>query len=357
MNKMSDKEFKKLVDVTCFEEYDRHRGDYTSSLSMFYKITGEWPEHEYTIIHNKTIQSDGPGEKQYGSEMKNFNRIATHKKLIADGWIKRSMQYTDYYFKHTDLGIIIMVLEEVTATVTTNIDDIKYIDEIRRKCFVSRNVANVQEIGILTHDNSGYSTKYVEFDKVKVDIKKTYNDDIPLKKIYSFITDDKTGLALFYGKPGTGKTTFITHLVQHFNKKNFVLMDSDILSNISSKQLTSYFIDEEDTIFIIEDAEKLLSSRNTSYNPVIASFLNMSDGLLAKSIKCKFICTFNTDLTNIDQALTRRGRMRVKYEFKNLCAEKVHAINPKYNYDMPVADLFNDEENDFSKKETHKIGF
>ena len=83
----------------------------------------------------------------------------------------------------------------------------------------------------------------------------------------------------------------------------------------------------------------------------------MSDGILASAIKCKFICTFNTALANIDKALQRKGRMKIKYEFGKLKYEKARKINPNIKGDTAVAELFYDIENDFSKKEVRKIGF
>ena len=35
-------------------------------------------------------------------------------------------------------------------------------------------------------------------------------------------------------------------------------------------------------------------------------------------LKCQFLCTFNTELTNIDSALLRPGRLLVRHEFTNL---------------------------------------
>ena len=42
-------------------------------------------------------------------------------------------------------------------------------------------------------------------------------------------------------------------------------------------------------------------------------------------IKCKFICTFNTNIENVDKALLRKGRMKLKYEFviNNVAGETI----------------------------------
>ena len=83
----------------------------------------------------------------------------------------------------------------------------------------------------------------------------------------------------------------------------------------------------------------------------------MTDGILANVINCKFICTFNTDLNNIDDAIKRKGRMKLKYEFKKLSHDKVKNIIGD-DKDMTIADVvYAKHENDFSKKIQKKIGF
>lgn len=357
INKKTIEEYIQKIDDIIFYEYDTKKTEVMLPC-IFYKLTGKLWQSVYTITLHKYYECYTNFTKDNENdtyETKYIDKQKTHEKLINDGWIYKDIIYNDYYFKDN----MILELEAVSCTLYLDNDDkdnIKIVKHIQSLLSENKN-ERVKEIGIATRTNTGYSTKYVEFDKMDIDVKKTYNDDIPLDRIDKFINDDSNGLALFYGEPGTGKSTFIKYLVQKYNNKNFIILDSDLLADITNKQLISYFIDEDNAIYIIEDAEKLLSSRDTSYNPIISSFLNMSDGILASAIKCKFICTFNTALSNIDKALQRKGRMKIKYEFGKLKYEKAKKINPKVKGDTAIAELFYDVENDFSKKETKKIGF
>jgi ATP-dependent 26S proteasome regulatory subunit len=88
--------------------------------------------------------------------------------------------------------------------------------------------------------------------------------------------------------------------------------------------------------------------------------LNLTDGIIGDVLNIKLICTFNTSLSNIDKALLRKGRLSLKYEFKKLAKEKCRKLLNDYtiNEDMTLADLYNkDDENDYSKTNSHKIGF
>jgi SpoVK/Ycf46/Vps4 family AAA+-type ATPase len=192
-----------------------------------------------------------------------------------------------------------------------------------------------------------------------IDTSKTYNDDLPEDAIENFIENEKNGLALFYGEPGTGKSTYIRHLIQKYPKKNFIILDPNLLYNITSQSLLNQFISYKNAIYIIEDCEKLLVSRNVEQNPIMATFLNMTDGITALMINCKFICTFNTELKNIDEALKRKGRMKLEYEFKKLDKKKVQKIlGSNYNEDMTIADvMYANDKITFSEKKKNKIGF
>ena len=119
----------------------------------------------------------------------------------------------------------------------------------------------------------------------------------------------------------------------------------------------TYFLENQNTIFILEDREKVLMNREHYVNSVMPILLNLTDGIIGDVLGIKLICTFNTSLNNIDKALTRKGRLSLKYEFKKLPLEKCKQINPNADKDMVLADLYNDEENDYSKNAARKIGF
>jgi ATP-dependent 26S proteasome regulatory subunit len=109
--------------------------------------------------------------------------------------------------------------------------------------------------------------------------------------------------------------------------------------------------DNEGSILIIEDAEETIMSRDSGGNNLaVSTLLNLTDGLLADVLNLKIICTFNTDIQNLDIALLRPGRLRAKYEFKELSPEKAQVILDKQGLDkkvsgpMTLAQLYNQED-------------
>ena len=131
-------------------------------------------------------------------------------------------------------------------------------------------------------------------------------------------------------------------------------------------EFISYITSCRDYVFILEDCEQLLVDREENpWNNAITTILNMADGLLSDIVNIKFICTFNAKIDNIDPALLRKGRCFAKYEFNELCAEKVDRLNTKYNLGiseikpMTLAEIYNAEKRDYSEesKKPRKIGF
>ena len=251
-------------------------------------------------------------------------------------------------------------------------DDIEKSFDFVKKYFTKAEKENCVEFGIAAVDpsNSVYTSWY-DYSKqvINIDIDKNYNDDFkePYNKICELIeAEGQADLMLFYGDPGTGKSSLIKHLITKYPMKDFIFMDGGLLANVSQEKLMSYFLENNDTIFIFEDCEKILMNREHHYNPVMPVLLNLTDGIISDVLGIKIICTFNTALNQIDPALRRKGRLSLKYEFKKLAKEKCQKIVDESDKikdftvteDMSLAELYNhDEENDFSKKNTRKIGF
>ena len=181
---------------------------------------------------------------------------------------------------------------------------------------------------------SSQSGFYLDKGKVKVyqnfDIKKLYNDGFEKEdeKIRQFIEeDDKSGLVILHGGKGTGKTSYIKHLVNIFPNRKFVYVPASMITLLGEPAFGSFLITLNNHVIILEDCENAIRDRKESGSAAAVSLLlNMTDGLLSDDLGMKFICTFNEDMKNIDDALLREGRLMSKYEFKDLEISKAEAI-------------------------------
>lgn len=202
-----------------------------------------------------------------------------------------------------------------------------------------------------------YTSEMREIENIEVDLKKNYCDDLPYERMKDILSKNEKALVLLYGEPGTGKSTLIRKLMFDCSPR-FIMMDPGIITSISDSEFIVFLSNNADSVIVLEDCEKLLVSREETMNRTIGTLLNLTDGIIGDAFKIKFICTFNSDIKNVDKALLRKGRLSLKYEFKKLPAEKAKAIYPEANGDMTLADVyFASEENDFSKEEKKKIGW
>lgn len=209
--------------------------------------------------------------------------------------------------------------------------------------------------------NGNYNVKLFPIKDVNVSIEDNYNDDIPYDTIEKYVQSKESSLLLLYGIPGTGKTHIIRKLIKDNPDIDFYWLDSSMFSQINTTAFMDFLFECKNAVFILEDCESVLKDRETNYNTLITPILNISDGMLGDVLNIKFICTFNTDLDNVDSALLRKGRLKLKYEFKNLEKDKVQKlfdklkINKVATKDMPLCDIFNQENNGVQEKKS--IGF
>ncbi len=137
------------------------------------------------------------------------------------------------------------------------------------------------------------------------------------------------GLVLFHGLPGTGKTYYIRHLLREMANANKVVIYMppnmvDYLTEPSfltflSRTVKNYSTSNQFCVLLIEDAEPLLAQRESeSRIQGVTNLLNMTDGLLNDMLKLQMICTFNVELSKLDAALLRPGRLIARKEFKPL---------------------------------------
>jgi hypothetical protein len=114
---------------------------------------------------------------------------------------------------------------------------------------------------------------------------------------------------------------------------------------------------------IVEDAENILEERRAGSSDSISNLLNIADGLLSDCLKIQIICTFNTPLENIDQALLRKGRLIARYNFKPLETNKAIKLSEQLGFEkkienpMTLAEIYNMSSRDFAEEEERNLGF
>ena len=194
------------------------------------------------------------------------------------------------------------------------------------------------EICVITSGGAFLSTRKIQFKKPKIDFQDNYCDDILVmhEQVTGLLKKKhESGLFLFHGKPGTGKSTYLRYLIKTIKKKT-IFISPKMAGNLDNIEIIKLLLDNKNCLLVIEDAEELVVSRNHERNSSLSTILNLTDGILGESLGIQIIATFNTDLKNIDSALMRKGRLKMVYEFPALSAQKASNLLQKQGIDVAV---------------------
>ncbi len=210
-----------------------------------------------------------------------------------------------------------------------------------------------REINLIVRGPDGLELKALEIKRTKLDLDLFYEDDFAavdtvIQKRLKAKSDK--GIILLHGPPGTGKTTYLRHLIGKI-KKRVLFLSPSAAGDLVNPDFVELLIDNPNTVVVIEDAETVIADRRVSANAsAVSNLLNISDGLLADFLAVQLICTFNSPLTMVDSALMRKGRLIAKYEFGPLSAPKAQRLsrhlghNRRITAPMTLAEIANPDE-------------
>ena len=153
-----------------------------------------------------------------------------------------------------------------------------------------------------------------------------YNDDFAEvhHHVKNALTNEDKGVVLFHGIAGSGKTNYIKWLTSQIPNKKFIFVPTSMIASLTDPAFIGLLIENKNSVLVLEDCENYIAER-TSFNSntdVVSSILNIADGMLSDVLECQLICTFNSDISKIDAALLRKGRLIAEYKFKELTVEK-----------------------------------
>ena len=266
---------------------------------------------------------------------------------------------------------ILTIDDIVTKNENSYVIFIKYINEfLNLKPIKKLSTKNYIKI-LLKHGNQ-YDTKSVEINRPKINLALNYGDEFieTYKNIKHGLINNDKGLWLFHGTPGTGKTNFIKYLMFDLQRnkklKNKVLyLTPESVAQIDTPDFLSFMMDLKDYILIIEDADIALKDRNLGGN-IVKTLLNLTDGILADILNIKVVATFNTNESEIDKALLRKGRLMYKHNFLPISKDNAIKLAQSLGKDISklednkeyiLTDVYNLETNNGFKNTTKKLGY
>lgn len=171
-----------------------------------------------------------------------------------------------------------------------------------------------------------------------------YGDDFPAweKGLGDSLTAHPTGTVILRGPPGTGKTSFIRHLIGRLRASHrFYYVPVTSFELLTEPRLVDFWSDEAryypnlKKVVVLEDAEALLAEAEVGCRGNIANLLNISDGLLGDFLKLQLICTVNCNLDRLDPAVVRGGRLIAWREFPRIAPDRARKIATQHDLQLP----------------------
>jgi hypothetical protein len=152
-----------------------------------------------------------------------------------------------------------------------------------------------------------------------------------------------SGLNIFRGPPGTGKTSFLRYLIHKLKRSHaFYYLPVSHYGMLSDPAMAQFWIQENlrrsdiKKVIILEDAEPLLLERSGDNWRHLLNLLSVSDGLLGEFLRVHVLCTMNAEVTQIDPAVLRSGRLIASRQFGRLCVEDAKKLAATKGLDLPV---------------------
>jgi hypothetical protein len=290
--------------------------------------------------------------------------LATYQRNYYS-WQHKQQEYSYIVFKLANK--VMIELGDDYAEILFSNNNYAYANDLVQQLAVMKAPEKEEdfEINIITQNSQGLDLKQLEIKPTALDINLYYNNDF--KAVDEVIKarlakENDKGIVLLHGLPGTGKTTYLRHLIGSIKKK-VLFVSPSVASNLMNPEFIDLLVDNPNAVVIIEDAENIIMDRKYSPNSSVSNLLNISDGLLSDCLNVQIICTFNSDLNLVDSALMRKGRLIAKYEFGKLDSAKAQRLSNHLGLTnmiakpMTLAEITNPDDMEVVKPSIEVIGF
>ncbi|TGP48598.1 AAA family ATPase [bacterium M00.F.Ca.ET.230.01.1.1] len=233
--------------------------------------------------------------------------------------------------------------------------------------YLQKYVSQEAKVSILLKEVHGFVFKTHRIKPFPINLDTMYHEDfLPVHQhIKESLNHDGKGVVLLHGVAGSGKTNYIKWLTSQVPNKKFIFVPTTMIGYLTNPEFMSLLVDNKNSVLVLEDCENYIAERSidNANTDVVSAILNIADGMLSDVLECQFICTFNSDISKIDPALLRKGRLIAEYKFKELSVEKSNAflasIDKAITVNKPhsLAELTNMDHLSYREKQEEKPKF
>jgi hypothetical protein len=151
-------------------------------------------------------------------------------------------------------------------------------------------------------------------------------------------------LSIFEGAPGTGKTSYLRHLIGVLQETHrFYFIPPATMRVLSDPRFMEFWAEQRrfyphrKLAVILEDSDAALMTRASDNTEQVSAILNLSDGMLGDFLRLQMICTINCTTSDIDAALLRPGRLLCHRVFPRLNPAEARRLAETLGRTLPTA--------------------
>jgi len=214
-------------------------------------------------------------------------------------------------------------------------------------------------LNILNFDDSN-NLKLEKIDSKEIDLDKFYSKytSKSLSSLFKKIKKSKSGLSIFYGERGTGKTSVIKSLPNILDKNIFFIPNNIIEHTILNAGFINFIKKYNESVLIIDDFE-LVIDNYSRYNSVINTITQLVDSLISEIININIILIFNTEsLSEIEDLIDCNSLLDI-IKFDYLTQTEANKLSNylgskiKYKNNSRLLDIINSNNTNYKKR----VGF
>ncbi|HZM05950.1 MAG TPA: AAA family ATPase [Candidatus Saccharimonadales bacterium] len=206
---------------------------------------------------------------------------------------------------------------------------------VKFRRYVKPQAASKPRFFIISIEDNGPNTEAVDIERVAPvtteDLALHYGEDFPAweEQWTERMRRTQSGLTIFHGPPGCGKTSYLRALMARLlDKAVFYFVPVSEAQMLFNPRFLTFWMKQtkrnpkKSKIVLLEDAEEWLLPRGSGSSDKVSNLLNLADGFLGDHLKLHVIATTNMPIERLDPAIARPGRLVGARQFPRLGREQ-----------------------------------
>jgi len=282
--------------------------------------------------------------------------------IINDKVLLKSTEYIYISYIAVDKLTEDAVISDITIYYNSS-EDADEVNEIIKSLSEYQVIDELEDghnLNVVSLSGNSIELDQIKYDDIDNDNIEEYYSKETFKSISKWIKKSKkqeSGLSIFYGQRGTGKSSMIKFLASKLNKNLIFIPNNLVDLTINSSDFTKFLRKHENPILVLDDCEMIFNEFFTKSNIIVNNLMQLVDGLLSDKLNISIIAIFNVeDKNEIDHNLIDCNNLIDIIEFTDLSNTEANQLSELLGYkqkqksDIRLLDLLNNNKSNTKRK-------